>query len=150
MNVLHIEVKVKKAGRKENSIAGVNIQLPKAPVTVSELIECVVAEVYSNYMSKSQLSAGFEGGELSKAGYMTDEEIDRKSAGGKIDFGFPAMAEDQSRRQAVQLAKQAFCDGEVALFIDGKRYENLTDKISISGGETVTFVKLAMLTGRLW
>lgn len=147
---MHIEIMVKKAGKKEKQIAGVKLELHSVPRTVSELIECIVKASYDDYMSKSQLSAVFEAGELSSIEYMTDDEIDEKSAGGKIDFGIPAGAAKQSLRLAVQLAKQAFCDGEVALFINDKRYECLSAPINLSGGETVTFVKLTMLTGRLW
>ncbi len=61
-----------------------------------------------------------------------------------------SVSEKLSERQAVEIAIQAFEDGVVAVFIDGTKYENLCDRLELKGEETVTFVKLTMLTGRLW
>jgi len=51
---------------------------------------------------------------------------------------------------AVDTALQAFEDGLVALFIDDKRFENLDEALNLTGSETLTFVKLTMLAGRMW
>ena len=55
-----------------------------------------------------------------------------------------------SEKKAIETALQAFEDGLVAVFVDGTRYENTADALELTGDETVTFVKLTMLTGRLW
>ena len=55
-----------------------------------------------------------------------------------------------SEEEAVKNVLQAFEDGLVAVFIDGNRYESLDNTILLTGKETITFVKLVMLTGRMW
>ncbi|MBQ9960463.1 MAG: hypothetical protein IJP00_01000 [Firmicutes bacterium] len=57
---------------------------------------------------------------------------------------------DISTDTAIKNALQSFEDGLVALFIDDKRYEDIDEKLSLTGSETLTFVKLTMLAGRMW
>ena len=51
---------------------------------------------------------------------------------------------------AIKTAIEGFEDGLVALFIDDKRYESLDEELNLTGSETLTFVKLTMLAGRMW
>ena len=55
-----------------------------------------------------------------------------------------------SEKQAVETTLQAFEDGLVAVFVDGKRYEELNEELHLIGNEVITFVKLTMLSGRMW
>lgn len=145
-----INIRIKKAGRKGGEIACKAIELGCVPQTVGELIEYISLCLYKQYVNKAEKAGDFEEGDLTHTTIMSEEEIEEKAAGGKVDFDFPKMMKNQSEIQVTDLAKQSFSDGETAVFIDGQRCERLSDKINLSGGETVTFVKLTMLTGRLW
>ena len=73
-----------------------------------------------------------------------------QAVSGKIgDEGSKGKTEVPEKK-AVETALQAFEDGLVAVFVDGERYESLEDKLELSGEETITFVRLAMLAGRMW
>lgn len=54
------------------------------------------------------------------------------------------------QKTAINTCLEAFEDGLIALFIDDNRYENLKDKIELTGNEVLTFIKLTMLAGRMW
>ena len=100
--------------------------------------------------SLKEISEDFENEDLKKQVLYSQDKIDRQAAEGKIDFGIIKSYSKISENQALETALQAFEDGIVAVFIDGIRYEKLSDKLELTGEETVTFVKLIMLTGRLW
>ena len=57
---------------------------------------------------------------------------------------------DVDQATAIKTTIEAFEDGLIALFIDGIRYEDIKQELSLKGGETFTFVKLTMLAGRMW
>lgn len=145
-----INIRIKRAGRKGGEIACKAMELGCVPQTVGELIEYISLCLYRQYVNKAEKAGAFEEGDLTHTIIMSEEEIEEKAAGGKVDFDFPQMMKNRSESRVADLAKQSFCDGETAVFIDGQRYEKLSDKIRLTGGETVTFVKLTMLTGRLW
>ena len=44
----------------------------------------------------------------------------------------------------------AFEDGLIALFADGKRYEDKEEIMPLHDGSEVTFVRLTFLAGRMW
>ncbi len=147
---MEIKVQVKQAGRRENKIVTAKLLLKQAPKTAGELIAGAVKAAYAVHYEKTNEIEAFENGDLSGVIIYTQDELEQKAAGGKIDFVFLKNNKKVSEKKAVETALQAFEDGLVAVFVDGTRYENTADALELTGNETVTFVKLTMLTGRLW
>jgi len=147
---MELNVQIKQAGRRENKIGTAKLLLKQAPQTAGELIACAVKAAYTAHYEKVNGTEAFENGDLSQVIIYTQDELEQKAAGGKIDFGFLKNDKKTSEKKAVETALQAFEDGIVAVFVDGTRYENTADALRLTGNETVTFVKLTMLTGRLW
>ena len=93
---------------------------------------------------------------LSKSGAVPDpiseENIKSMAEIGKIAFGYIYNDKEPDVEKAVDTALLAFKDGMVRLFINGveAEYKEEGTPISLSEGEEVTFVRLAMLAGRMW
>ena len=147
---MELKVQIKQAGKRENKIVSAKLILKENPSTIQELLTSTVKATYAMHNAKVNLQTAFENGDLSEVLLLSEEELQDRAAGGKIDFGFLKNDKMISEEKAVEVALQAFQDGLVAVFIDGKRYENEEDLITLTGEETITFVKLVMLSGRMW
>ncbi len=147
---MELKVQIKQAGKRENKTIAAKLFIKDRPDTIGRLITQTVKATYARHYEKADMIQAFENGDLREVIVYSEEEIENKATSGKIDFGFLKNDKKTSEKKAVETALQAFCDGLVAVFIDGERYENIEDKISLTGEETITFVKLTMLTGRLW
>jgi hypothetical protein len=71
---------------------------------------------------------------------------------GKIAFGYIYNDKEPDTEKAIDTALLAYEDGIVRLFINGveAEYKEEGTPISLSEGDEVTFVRLAMLAGRMW
>lgn len=147
---MELKVQIKQAGKRENKIITAKLLLKESPKIVRELIISAVKASHSIHREKIRQVESFENGDLDAIIVCSQEEIEQKAASGKIDFGVLKSSADVTEKQAVETALQAFEDGLVVVFIDGIRYENVDEKIELMGTETVTFVRLTMLTGRIW
>lgn len=81
---------------------------------------------------------------------LSAEGIAEKSRSGKIGFGRIYGERKPDVAAAISTALECFQDGLVALFVDGDRMENLDDALHLHEGSEITFVRLAMLSGRMW
>ena len=148
--MMELNVQIKQAGKRKNKIITEKLLLKEVPRTIEELLVFTVKAKYWEYRKRKEISEDFENEDLKKQVLYFQDKIDQQAAEGKIDFGIIKSYSKISEYQALETALQAFEDGIVAVFIDGIRYEKLSDKLELTGEETVTFVKLIMLTGRLW
>ena len=140
--ILYITVSMKQLGKKRNKIDGEKFFLAEKPETVEELIRGSVRTCVEAYNGR------FLKGENAEP--LSSEEIENMSEIGKIAFGInygEKMAEEAS---AAENALQAYEDGLFRIFIGENEAGELSSGINISEGENVTFIKLTMLTGRLW
>lgn len=78
------------------------------------------------------------------------EALEDMAAGGKVSFGDSLSDKKADEGKAEETALQAFEDGLVALFADGKRYEDPEEILPVREGSQVTFVRLTFLAGRMW
>lgn len=147
---MELQVQIKQAGKRQNKITTAKLLFRETPQTVEELLIFTVKATHSAHVKKTKLVEAFENGDVSQAILYTQEQMDDKASTGKIDFGFLKSEKTVSEKQAIETALQAFADGIVALFIDGVRYEELQEELQLKGNETITFVKLTMLAGRMW
>lgn len=130
---MKFQVELKQASGREHRIVRQELKLEGCPETVRALIEETARAVYGAFLQR-------------KHSELPTEQVSE----GKIAFGFFYNDREISEDEAVAAAVQAFEDGLVVLFIDGVRHEDPNERLSLKGGETLTFVKLTMLAGRLW
>ena len=69
---------------------------------------------------------------------------------GKIAFGINYGGKEQELEPAVNNAIQAFEDGLYRIFQGENELEGLDTVIDINDNDALTFIRLTMLTGRMW
>ena len=123
-------IQVKQLGKRKCSIEKMPVDFPVAPASVQELIEAVVSWQVSEYNERLLQS------EMLK--YLTREEMEDKAAAGKVDFGANYNGKPAAEAEAIINALQSYELGE------------LSSPIQLKEESTLTFIRLAMLSGRLW
>lgn len=139
---MYITVTVKQLGKKRNKVDGEKFFLDRKPDTVEGLIREAVHTCVTAYNGRVR------NGESAKP--LSTEDIENMSEVGKIAFGINYGEKETDEQSAIDTAIQAYEDGLFRIFIGDNDAGELSSKINISEGERVTFIKLTMLTGRLW
>lgn len=137
-----IRINIKQLGKKRSKISEVPFVLENAPDTVSELIAEAVHTCVAEYNER------VEKGE--NAAPLSSHEISEMSEIGKIAFGINYGGKCADEKTALENALQSYEDGLYRIFIGENEAGSLSDSISLSENDSVTFIRLTMLTGRLW
>lgn len=137
-----IKVNIKQLGKKRNRIAEVPFFLENTPSTVGELIKEAVHTCVSEYNER------WANG--SNAAPLSEDDISDMSEVGKIAFGINYGGKAADEAAALKNALQSYEDGLYRIFIGETEAGNLSDSISLSENDSVTFIRLVMLTGRIW
>ena len=139
---MYITVIVKQLGKKRNKIDGEKFFLENKPDTVEMLIRESVRTCVTAYNERVR------NGENAKP--LSAEDIESMSEIGKIAFGINYGEKEADEQSAIDTAIQAYEDGLFRIFIGDEDAGELSSTVDISDGERVTFIKLTMLTGRIW
>ena len=146
-----INVNIKQMGKKGRRIKSVPFEYDRCPETAEELIEETVKIMLSTFKERQKKST-----EENIPDVLSEETIKSMAEIGKIAFGYIYNEKEQDEAKAIETAKLAFIDGMVRIFINGEeaeyKDENIESGTPINLGEDdeVTFVRLAMLAGRMW
>lgn len=139
---MKISINVKGASRKKAQIAKIIYEYPDRPMTVSSFLEETVRICLRHYNEKR------DAGEILR--FFSMEEMEDMAASGRVSFGDPLERKKADEKKAVSDALLAFEDGLIALFADGKRYEEGEESLPLHEGSEVTFIRLTFLAGRMW
>ena len=139
---MKLNVNVKSVSGKKNQITTISLPYSRNEMTVRELLEETVHYCVTDYNERKENHA------LLRA--LLPQEIEDKAAGGKISFGVIYGEKNADLKKATDDAIEAFSDGEVAVFADEKRLEKLDEELKLSEINSLTFIKLVMLAGRMW
>ncbi len=116
--------------------------LEKTPKTLRELITESVRTCIKTYISRADNSAlPFPIG---------DEEWEGMREIGKFAFGVHYNENTVNEAKATETALEAFSDGLVRVFKENHEITDLDEKTDISEGDVFTFIRLTMLSGRMW
>ncbi len=140
---MKLKVNVKQIGQRRQKVAPADFELSKIPKTVRELITATVEKCVFEY--NERVRAGD-----SNVKPLSDEEIHDMAYIGKIAFGVNYGEKEQDLGKAVENALQSYEDGIYRVFINDKQLENLDDAIDLSENDSLTFIRLTMLSGRMW
>ena len=66
---------------------------------------------------------------------------------GKIGFGIPFGSREADLTEALETACQGFADGLYRVFIGDREIEDLDAPLHLQEGDSVTIIRLVMLTG---
>lgn len=134
-----ITVCMKSIAKREPVIAEETLDLEHTPADVRSFITEVVKACVKSYKARAKV-------EILQA--LSQEEIDNASVTGKIGFGVNYGEKQPVLSKAIQNALQCFEDGTFCIFSGDKRLDELDEPIELD--KPFTFIRLTMLSGRMW
>ncbi len=140
--MVNLKVNVKSVSNKQNKIKTIEIPYDENITDVRGLLKATVAFTVNAYNERR------ENAELLNT--LTAAQIEDKAVQGKVSFGVNYGEKNADLKKATEDTLEAFSDGVVVLFADEKKLENPDDKINIKNIQSLTFIKLTMLAGRMW
>ena len=139
---MKIYVNVKQAGKRKALIAKQEFILETVIRTLRELIAAIVANNVEDYNEKIEQKYIID--------FLTEEEISDKLAVGKVSFGNIKNDKKAKLDKALESAFLAYEDGIFRVFVGEQEAGDLDDLIYINEYDVLTFVRLTMLSGRMW
>lgn len=139
---MKIFIQVKQLGKKKCCVEKMPVDFPALPTTVQALIETIVSWQVREYNERLQQS------EMLK--YLTDEDMADKIATGKIGFDVNYNGTPAAESAAIANAVQSYEGGIFRIFADDVELGPLSSEIRLNEGATLTFIRLTMLSGRMW
>lgn len=141
---MRVNVNIKTLSSRKPGVTPVPFELETAPQTVGELITETVKACVRDY------NARVRRGENAQPVPLTRAQITDMASLGRVAFGINYGGKEQDEDKAVANALQSFEDGLFALFIGDTKAESPDEVITLNEGDTLTFVRLTMLSGRMW
>ena len=138
---MKININMKQIGSRKNAVAPQIFELPVRPDTVGELIIIITGICVDEYNKKVNSNEIVP---------MTDDQIDSMSAIGRFVFGINYSGKTQDKGAAVKNALQCYEDGLFRIFINDEEAGEADESINLSENDTLTFIRLTMLAGRMW
>lgn len=137
-------IQIKQLGKRKCSIEKIPIDFPVPPVNVQGLIEAIVSWQVCEYNERLQQS------EVLK--YLTQEEVENKTASGKVGFAvnYNGKPWPQKSKPSPMLCNPMRTEFSVSSWADTEARRPYPPPIQLKEESTLTFIRLAMLSGRLW
>lgn len=136
MKVYFSAKQIKKRGK---CVDACPYELHTAPETLRQLITILVSDSVAGY--NQRLLAKEDASILAK------DDIDAMSQVGKIGFGIPFGSLQANLQAALDTAFQGFEDGLYRLFVGEREIHSLDTPLHLQEEDTVTIIRLVMLTG---
>lgn len=140
---MNVKVNLKQIGQRKQKIAPVDFCYEKEPKTVRELISFTVEICVKSYNERVRAGQGNEKP-------LNEEQITNMAEVGKIAFGINYGEKEQDLKKAAENALQSFEDGLYRIFVGENELEGLDTPVCLKEGDSLTFIKLTMLAGRMW
>lgn len=138
-----LKVNIKQIGERKQKIAPVDFEYPQKPNTVRGLITATVTRCVEEYNGRVRAGESAEKP-------LSETEISDMARIGKIAFGINYGGKEQEPGKAVDNALLSFEDGLYRVFVNDRQLEKLDDTLELSEGDSLTFIRLTMLSGRMW
>lgn len=141
---MKISVNMKQLSRRGRRITPVTFEYEEEKFEkVEDFLKATVRIMYKSFLEKPD-------GANTTGKILSEEELSDMAELGRITFGFVYGGRNTSLEKAEETALLAYTDGMVRLFVGDEEAGELTDPIFLKDGDEVTFIRLAMLAGRMW
>lgn len=137
-----LKIHLKQIGQRKQTVAPVDFEYLPVPHTVRELITQTAAACVNAYNERVRRGD-------SRTTPVTEEQITDMASVGKIAFGINYGGREQDPDKAIDNALQSFEDGLYRVFLNENELERLDDDLDLHDGDSLTFIRLTMLTGRI-
>ena len=138
-----LKINLRQIGERKQKIAPVDFTYEPVPETLRELIIQTVTGCVASY--NARVRAGED-----RTAPLSKERITAMADLGKIAFGISYGGKEQAPKKAVENALQSFEDGLYRVFLNDTELDKLDGKIDLNENDSLTFIRLTMLAGRMW
>lgn len=135
---MKIYITAKSIGKRKNYIEKQNFDISDDVKVLKSLLIAIVKIQVAIFNSTQMIN------------YLTTNNIEAMAEQGKVGFGTKYNDNKANEKEAIETMLQAFEDGLFKVFINDEEYDKLDEDILIKEEDTVTFIRLTMLAGRLW
>jgi len=139
---MNIYINLKAIGKRRPALEKTPYVLPDGITTLRQLIETIVRQEVDTYNSR--------GLEHMLMPFLTEAQIADQATVGKVGFGRLYSDRKADPCKAVETALQGFEDGLFRVLIEDKEAAALDEPLEIRENDTLTFIRLTFLAGRLW
>ena len=139
---MDVFVKLKSVGKRRLVRESTPYALPEGISTLRQLLEAVVVKEVEEYNSK--------GADNQLVPFLTEAQIEDQSTVGKVGFGRLYSERKADPIKAVEVALQGFEDGLFRVLIGEAEATKLDSPLELNEGDTLTFIRLTFLAGRMW
>lgn len=140
---MKIFVNLKQIGKKKNSIDKREYQLKDDIQNIEDLIKAFVRIEVEEFNKRAD--------NLKLIDFLTNEQISDNSEVGKISFNEDYNTIKQDLNKAIENALLSYQDGIYCIFLNEERLtDSLKQEICLKDEDSLTFVRLTMLAGRMW
>ncbi|QDY46377.1 hypothetical protein HF394_15870 [Planococcus glaciei] len=139
---MKIFVTVKSASSTKKNLNQRPMTLPETISTLQELVEELVIQNV-----KAALASNEQGNIVS---FLTAKDTENQLATGKVGFQYTYGKKEMDIEKAFQEAESAFRDGLYRVFINDSEVMEYKETITLNENDTLVFMRLTMLAGRLW
>ena len=139
---MQVYIKLKTIGKRRPALDDVPYTLPDGITTLRQLIETIVRLEVEKFNSR--------GIENKLIPFLTEAEITDQSTVGKVSFGRLYRDKQADPEKAAETALQGFEDGLFRVLAGSEEAKELDAPLPIHENETLTFIRLTFLAGRLW
>lgn len=136
---MKVYISAKQIKKRGNQVAAYPYELRTAPDSLRQLITLLVSDGVESFNQRLQAK--------NDASVLTKDDIDAMSQVGKIGFGIPFGSREANLQDALQTAFQGFEDGLYRIFVGDQEIESLDTPIGLQEEDTITIIRLVMLTG---
>ena len=136
-----IYIHLKKLGKKPRPIEACAYELQRCPETLRELICELVQKCVEDYHSRM----GQE-----PAAALTGETLAGMAQVGRIGFGVSYSAKRADLNDAIETALTGFADGLYRFFLNDSEVTALDAPLTLRENDTITMIRLVMLTGGMF
>ncbi|MBQ1389436.1 MAG: hypothetical protein IIY78_07400 [Clostridia bacterium] len=140
--MVEVKINVKTVSGKKNKVTTRSMMFDDNISTVRQLITAAVKNCVDEYIERRETSELFN--------VLSPVDIENKAQLGKVAFNVNYGEKLPNLQTSVDNALEAFEDGIVVIFADDKKLESLDEFVDIKSTESLTFIKLVMLSGRIW
>ncbi len=139
---MFLKVAVKSVGNLHRAVEPALFWIEGEPRTVCELIDLCVRSSVEAYRRRAD--------EAGVYAPLSDEQYAAMREVGKFAFCLPVESREVDMEDAVRVAREAFADGLVRLFVGTRELCTLDEPLALTEDDTLTFIRLTFLSGRMW
>ena len=142
-----IYIQVKQLGKRKASIEAQKFIIEDPLFTVHDLLYDIVTKQVDKFNHRA---IGNIDGEPTFIKLFIVNSNENQSPSGKISFNLDYRQQKQDIQSAFDNVIMAFNDGLFRIFLNDNELSSLEEKINLQENDKLTFIRLTMLSGRIW